>query len=77
MSIFLLSGSGLLAALQIERNVVAVEKDRWQFMHSQMRAVSALSESTPAEVASSPETPEVSPTVEDRETNNDQNKETV
>lgn len=43
------TGSCLLAALGLGRNVVAVEKDRWQFLHSQMRVVNSLSESGSSE----------------------------
>ena len=56
------TGSCLLASLNIGRNVVAVEKDRWQFLHSQMRAVNSLSDS-------STETAETSETFELPDTN--------
>ena len=37
---------------------MAVEKDRWQFMHSQMRAISLLSHSVRSETAETVETAE-------------------
>ena len=46
---FVLPGSGLLASSEVGRNVIAVEKDQWQFLHSQMRVVSCLSCSAPAD----------------------------
>ena len=44
-------GSCVLAGLGAGRNVLAVEKDRWQFLHSQMRAVNSLSGIVPSEAA--------------------------
>ena len=40
---FLYPGSGIIAALSIGRNAVAVEIDHWQFLHSQIRAIEVFS----------------------------------
>ena len=42
-SLFISSGSGIIAALSVGRNAVAVEIDHWQFLHSQIRAVDVFS----------------------------------
>ena len=38
--------------------MVAVENDSWQFVHSQMRAISSLSHSAPLETSDTAETAE-------------------
>ena len=38
---------------------MAVEKDRWQFLHSQMRVVGCFSQLAPAETWSAPASDEV------------------
>ena len=45
------AGTGLLGSLEVGRNVVAVEKDRWQFLQSQIRVVGCLSSSPQSDVS--------------------------